>query len=70
VRRIHATVYVDRANQRPILLGERGARMKEIASAARADMERLFAGPVFLEVWVRVKRGWADDEAALERFGY
>jgi len=70
VRRIHATVYVDRANQRPILLGERGARMKEIASNARVDMERLFGGPVFLEVWVRVKRGWADDEAELERFGY
>jgi GTP-binding protein Era len=70
VRRIHATVYVDRASQRPILLGEKGARMKEIASAARADMERLFGGPVFLEVWVRVKRGWTDDESQLERFGY
>ena len=37
--------------------------MKAIASAARRDMERLFGGKVFLEVWVRVKRGWADDEA-------
>ena len=70
MRRIHATIYVDRDQQRPILLGERGARMKEIASAARIDMERLFGGPVFLEVWVRVKRGWADDERELERFGY
>ncbi len=70
VRRIHATVYVDRANQRPILLGERGARMKEIASSARVDMEKLFGGPVFLEVWVRVKRGWTEDESDLERFGY
>ena len=70
VRHVHATVYVDRVNQRPILLGERGERMKQIATAARTDMERLFGGPVFLEVWVRVKRGWADDEAELERFGY
>lgn len=70
VRHIHATIYVDRANQRPILLGERGARMKQIASSARADMERLFGGPVFLEIWVRVKHGWADDDRQLERFGY
>jgi len=70
MRRIQATVYVDRENQRAILLGAGGARMKEIASAARADMERLFDGPVFLEIWVRVKRGWADDDALLRRFGY
>jgi GTP-binding protein Era len=70
LRRIHATVYVDRENQRAILLGAGGAQMKEIASAARTDMERLFGGPVFLEVWVRVKRGWADDDALLKRFGY
>ena len=70
IRRIHATVYVERENQRAILLGAAGAQMKEIASKARADMERLFGGPVFLEVWVRVKRGWADDDALLTRFGY
>jgi GTP-binding protein Era len=44
--------------------------MKEIASKARADMERLFGGRVFLEVWVRVKRGWADDDTLLKRMGY
>jgi len=70
VRRIRATVYVDKASQRAILVGEGGAQMKEIASRARADMERMFGGPVFLEVWVRVKRGWADDESMLKRFGY
>jgi len=70
VRRIHATIYVDRDNQRAILVGAGGARMKEIASTARADMERLFGGPVFLEVWVRVRHGWADDDAMLTRFGY
>ena len=70
VRRIHATVYVDRENQKAILLGAGGAQMKEIATRARADMERMFGGPVFLEVWVRVKRGWADDDRLLTRFGY
>jgi GTP-binding protein Era len=69
-RRIQAAVYVDRDNQRGILLGAGGAQMKAIASAARVDMERMFGGPVFLEVQVRVKRGWADDEAQLVRFGY
>lgn len=70
LRRIHATVYVHKAGQRAILLGEHGARMKAIASAARADMERLFGGKVFLEVWVRVKPGWANDERMLARLGY
>jgi GTP-binding protein Era len=70
LRRIHATVLVDKTSQRAILLGEGGARMKSIATQARKDMERLFGGPVFLEVWVRVKRGWADSEASLARLGY
>ena len=70
LRRIHATVFVDKASQRAILLGEGGTRMKAIASQARADMERVFGGRVFLEVWVKVKRGWASDEAQLTRFGY
>ena len=61
---------VEKASQRAILLGEGGARMKAIAAAARRDMERLFGGKVFLEVWVRVKPGWADDERMLSRLGY
>jgi GTP-binding protein Era len=70
LRRIHATILVDKASQRAILLGEGGQRMKAIATQARLDMERLFDGPVFLEVWVRVKHGWADDDASLARLGY
>jgi len=70
LRRIHATVFVDKASQRAILIGAKGERMKAIGTQARADMERLFGGTVYLEVWVKVKRGWADDEAALTRFGY
>ncbi len=70
LRRIHATVLVEKASQRAILLGKDGARMKSIASAARRDMERLFGGKVMLEVWVRVKSGWADDERTLTQLGY
>ena len=63
-------MYVDKTNQRAILLGEGGSRMKAIASAARGDMERLFGGKVFLEVWVKVKPGWANDERMLSQLGY
>ena len=70
LRRIHATIYVDKTSQRAMLLGEKGERMKNIASSARRDMEQLFGGKVFLEVWVKVKSGWADDERTLTKFGY
>lgn len=70
MRRIHATVYVDKPGQRAILLGAGGAQMKAIATHARSDMERLFGGQVFLEIWVKVKSGWADTDASLSRFGY
>ena len=70
LRRIRATILVDKPGQRAILVGEGGARMKAIASAARADMKRMFGGPVYLEVWVRVKPGWARSEALLTRLGY
>lgn len=68
--RIFATVIVDKPSQKPILLGKGGATIKRIASEARQDMERLFGGTVYLEVWVRVKSGWADDEASLRRMGF
>ena len=70
LRRIRATVFVDKTSQRAILVGEGGGRMKTIASQARADMEGLFGGKVFLDVWVRVKRGWSDSDAMLTRLGY
>jgi GTP-binding protein Era len=70
LRRIRVNVYVDKTSQRAILVGEGGSRMKAIASQARADMEQLFGGRVFLDVWVRVKRGWSDDDAMLKRLGY
>ncbi len=70
MRRIHATVYVDKPGQRAILLGAGGAQMKTIATHARSEMEKLFGGQVFLEIWVKVKSGWADTDASLARFGY
>ena len=70
LRRIRATVFVDKPSQRAILLGREGARMKAIASQARADMESLFGGTVYLDVWVRVKSGWSNDETMLTRLGY
>jgi GTP-binding protein Era len=70
LRRIRATIFVDRDNQRAILIGAGGAKMKEIGAAARADLERLFGGKVFLELWVRVRKGWTDDDGALARLGY
>ena len=70
LRRIRATVFVDKASQRAILLGKDGTRMKAIASQARAEMEGLFGGRVFLEVWVRVKSGWSNSDAMLTRLGY
>jgi len=70
LRRIRATIFVDKTSQRAILVGEGGGRMKAIASQARADMETLFGGKVFLDVWVRVKRGWSGNDAMLTRLGY
>ena len=71
LRRIHATVYVDRDEPAgdPARRGRR-ADEGDRDAGARTDMERLFGGKVFLEVWVRVKRGWADDDAQLARLGY
>ncbi|MBS0321098.1 MAG: GTPase Era [Proteobacteria bacterium] len=70
LRRIAAVVLVERAGQRAILVGEGGATMKAIASDARRDMETLFGGKVFLEVFVRVRSGWSESEATLKRLGY
>ena len=61
MRRIAATVFVDRRAHRQILIGKDGERMKRIASEARLDMEALFGGPVFLQVWVKIKPGWVDN---------
>jgi GTPase len=70
MRRIEATIFVDKEGQKPIVIGNQGAKLKSIATRARRDMERLFGGKVFLQVWVKVRRGWADSDAGLKRMGY
>nr|MDQ2695357.1 GTPase Era [Pseudomonadota bacterium] len=68
--RIGAVIWVERPSQKAIVIGERGALLKEVGRQARQDMEKLFEAKVFLETWVRVREGWADDERALRSFGY
>jgi len=70
LRRIHATVIVDKANHKAIVIGKDGEKLKAIASAARRDMERLFGGKVFLEVWVKTRRGWTEDATAVRQLGF
>jgi GTP-binding protein Era len=70
MRRIHCVIYVDRAGHKPIILGRGGERLKTIASEARRDMEALFGGKVFLDVWVKVKSGWSEDPRSLRQFGF
>lgn len=70
LRRIHAAIIVDKPSQKPMLIGKGGEKLKQISTEARQDMEKLFDGKVWLEVWVKVKGGWADDERALKSLGY
>ena len=70
LRRIFAAIVVDRDNHKSIIIGKNGQSLKRIASEARRDMERLFGGTVYLEVWVRVKSGWQDNERLLKELGY
>ena len=70
LRRIHASIIVDRPGHKAILIGTGGEKLKAIATQARKDMEQLFDARVFLEVWVKVKGGWADDERQLGLMGY
>jgi len=70
LRRIHASIIVDRANQKAMIIGKNGEELKAIATQARRDMEKLFGNKVYLKVWVKVKSGWADDLRALKTLGY
>lgn len=70
LRRIFAAVIVDKAAHKSIVIGKGGERLKRMSSDARKDMEELFGGRVWLETWVKVKSGWADDERALKSLGY
>lgn len=70
LRRVFASIIVEKASQKAILIGEKGERLKRIGTDARKDMETTFGGKVYLELWVRVKKGWADDDALVRQYGY
>lgn len=69
LRRIYATILVDRDSQKPIVIGKGGEKLKAISTQARLDMEKAFDARVYLEVWVKVKGGWADDARMLKSLG-
>jgi GTP-binding protein Era len=68
--RIHALIWVERPGQKAIIIGERGEALKAAATEARQQMQRLFECPVHLEVWVKVRKSWSGDDAALSSLGY
>ena len=70
VRHIHAVIWVEREGQKGIVIGKKGQQLKRIGELARKDMERAFDGKVFLQLWVKVRSGWSDDERALRSLGY
>ncbi len=70
LRRVFVTILVDRDAHKAMIIGAKGAKLKQISTEARMDMEKLFDGKVYLEVWVKVKSGWADNEAGLRAYGY
>jgi GTP-binding protein Era len=70
LRRIAATIIVERDAHKGMVIGSDGERLKRIGSEARQELERLMDGRVFLELWVKVRSGWADDEEHLRTYGY
>ena len=68
--KIRASILVERETQKAILIGKQGERLKAIGTQARLDMERLFGMKVFLELWVKVRKAWREDEQTLAELGY
>ncbi len=70
ITRISATIWVERKSQKAIVIGKGGSQLKKIGSLARADIERLVGNRVYLQLWVKIRADWADDEQSLAAFGY
>ncbi|WP_455199746.1 GTPase Era, partial [Kaarinaea lacus] len=70
LKKINAIIWVSRAGQKGIIIGKGGSLLKRIGEQARKDMESAFDSKVFLQLWVKVKQGWSDDERALRSLGY
>ncbi len=70
ITKIAALIWVSRSSQKAIVIGKNGARLKSIGQKSRIDIEKLISSKIFLELWVKVKEGWADDIRALKSLGY
>jgi GTP-binding protein Era len=68
--RIAATIVVERDSHKAMVIGDKGERIKRIGTETRVELERLLDAKVFIEMWVKVRSGWADDEARVRAFGY
>ena len=68
--KIAATIVVERENHKMMVIGDKGERLKRIGTEARQELEKLMDAKVFVELWVKVRSGWADDEARVRSFGY
>lgn len=68
--RISAVIYVERSGQKSIVIGKKGELLKQVGQDARKDMEDLFGCKVFLQLWVKVREGWSDNERMLRNLGY
>ncbi len=68
--RISAVIYVERSGQKSIVIGKKGELLKQVGKDAREDMEKLFGCKVFLQLWVKVREGWSDNERMLRSLGY
>jgi len=67
---IHATIYVESAGQKAIIIGKKGSRLKSIGTKAREDISKMIESKVYLNLWVKVREGWSNDERALRGLGY
>jgi GTP-binding protein Era len=67
---IAATIFVERDSQKAIVIGKGGSKLKQVGHDARVDLEAMLSQKVFLQLWVKVREGWSDDERALRSLGY
>lgn len=70
IARISAIIWIEKSSQKPIVIGEKGERLKTVGQKARLDLEKYLDKKVFLKLWVKVKSGWSDDERSLRQLGY
>ena len=68
--KVAASIIVERDSHKGIVIGDKGERLKRIGTEARTELERLLGTKVFVEIWVKVRSGWADDDTRLRTYGY